>query len=210
MGKGDFGDYGYIGLLNFDGRDVFDNYILAWHRLEQAVLARRMRIGDGTRNSENYSEIISGTAAPTVGSYRQGYIVLNRNYTTGGVFCWVNRTGGAADFEAISIGGTTSSGSALDVNGRINSPNGLNYLQITDGGVQMRTQGFNATVIGGGNGDGLIFENNGQLNYPTTNNLAVFGKDLNRFANFYTNFVNLKSFTPTGSADASHFLIFMY
>jgi hypothetical protein len=98
MANGDMGNYGYItDLINANP----NGYTLAWDTKNYAALARKLRIGDGSSNYNNYTEMSSVTAKPTAGAYPLGAIVWNRNYTIGSVAGWINKTAGAADFEPI-------------------------------------------------------------------------------------------------------------
>lgn len=104
MANGDMGNYGYItDLTNANP----NGYTLAWDTANHAALARKLRIGDGSGNYNNYTEMTSITAKPTTGVYPLGAIVWNRNYTTGAAAGWINKTAGTADFEPIGSGSKT-------------------------------------------------------------------------------------------------------
>lgn len=166
IGAGNLGTRGYFGVPNND--TPAPDYILAWDFAKRAVLTRgELQIGDGSGDPNVYSGMISGTAVPTTGSYSRGYIVLNRNYTAGGTFCWVNKAVGL-NFEAISIGGTSSGGTSpssgatvLDglADVTITSPTDGQVLKYnTATGQWINAAG--ATGGGGGSSAGLTLDSN--------------------------------------------------
>lgn len=212
MGNGDLYSYGYIGDL-YSGAS--NGWTLAWDVAAKAVLARKLRIGDGSQNTANYTEMTSAAAMPTTGNYARGAIVWNRNYSSGGAAGWINKTAGRADFEAIgavsggsrsaSATGTSSANAAnsifysdganikstsalkIDNAGKrvANRTGEISYVQVNADGIALRTGIADNIVFGGTNGNAWGIGENGAQFLPLTNNAFDFGADTNRIKRFY-------------------------
>lgn len=132
MGNGELGHYGYIGRTI---ESVGDSWTLAWDAIARVVLVRTLRIGGGSTdiNTSNYTQMISGIAAPTTGSHAKGAIVWNRTPVSGGTAGWINigdaTTANWQTFATIS-GTATTTTTTTTTSGTI-----LNYALTSNSGT---------------------------------------------------------------------------